>query len=165
MHFNRAWKTECPNIKIRKFSRFTKCSTCVGLKEKIKSTLNSVKRMKYSMNLKDHINFIKKQRLFYYSKRYQAKVNKNCLSIIIDGSDMQNYGIPYFYDITKDSSVGYKIPYKLYGAIVHGVSTHAYLVNKHWGGDSNIVVQILHELIHQLHYKNLKKTLYLQVIY
>ena len=164
-HFLRVWNNTHPNIKLRKFSRFTKCTTCIGLKEKINSTLDNNRRLRYKKQYKIHIDFVKKQRLFYYNKRNSAKNNKDCLSIIIDGSDMANYGIPYFFDITKDSSSGLKIPMKLYGAIVHGINTFAYVLNKNWGGDSNTIVNIIHHIINVLRRDELKKTLYLQVIY
>ena len=76
---------------------------------------------------------------------------------------MKSYGLPYFYEITKESSVGFKIPYKLYGAIVHGVKNFAYLINKNWGGDSNIIINVLHNIIHVLSHRDLKKELFLQV--
>ena len=152
-------------MKLRRFSRFAKCSKCIGLKESITKNLVASTRNYYKKKLKDHVNFIRQQRLCYYAKRYQAKTNKDCMSIIIDGSDMQNYGIPYFYDITKESSTGFKIPYKLYGAIVHGLKTYAFVINKHWGGDCNIIIQILHEIIHRTNPRDMKKTLYLQVYY
>ena len=123
-----------------------------------------MKREKYRYRLKEHIKFVKKQRIFCYSKRFRAKNNKDCLSITIDGSDMQNYGIHYFYDITKETATGLKIPMKLYGAIVHGISTFAYLVNKNWGGDANIIIQIIHNIIYRLNPRDFKKELYLQVI-
>jgi hypothetical protein len=107
---------------------------------------------------------VRKQRMCYYAKRYRAKNNKDCLSVIIDGSDMANYGIPYFFDITKDSSTGLKIPMKLYGAIVHGINTFAYVINKNWGGDANIIINILHNIIYSLNPRDLKKDLFLQVI-
>ena len=41
-------------------------------------------------------------------------------SVIIDGSDQADYGLPYFHVKTKASSKGFKMKCKLIGSLVHG---------------------------------------------
>jgi hypothetical protein len=45
------------------------------------------------------------------------------MSITVDGSDNQKYGLPHFAEKGHEDSKGYKQPMKLYGAIVHGIMT------------------------------------------
>ena len=48
--------------------------------------------------------FIKNERNIYYFKRESAKTEPDkYLSIIVDGSDMANYGLPYFSTNSKES--------------------------------------------------------------
>ena len=67
------------------------------------------------------VQYVKELKNGYYGRRAMAKLDPaNSLSIIIDGSDNGEYGFPYFYVKTKETSKGFKMKTKLIGALVHG---------------------------------------------
>ena len=85
------------------------------------------------------------------------------MSIIIDGSDMATYGLPYFCRVSKDTTTGYKMLMKLIGVIVHGVGVYVFLVHKNWAADPNLTIEIIHQVL--CYNKPIKaKHLFIQVI-
>jgi hypothetical protein len=71
-----------------------------------------------------------------------------------------------------DFEIGWKIPTRLYGAIVHGEFAAAYMFPAHLPGGSNVTVEILHRTLtkliegdveHGIEKRKLPPTLYLQL--
>ena len=125
-----------------------------------------MKKLEYSNKLKEHINLIYKERSSYKNKTLIAKNDPNsAISIIIDGSDMSCYGLPYFCDKSKSTQIGHKIPIKLVGVIVHGIGSYIYLIHKNWPSDPNLTIEILHRTFIKLGKEKIPKILYLQVIF
>ena len=77
---------------------------------------------------------------------------------------MACYSLPFFHDITKKSQVGYKMQIKMYGVLAHGVGTFAYVLNKHWPSNANLIIEVLHRTISCVKTTNKSKILYLQVM-
>lgn len=83
----------------------------------------------------------------YYTKRGLAKSQPDkYMSIIIDGSDMAMYGLPFFSRISKETVTGYKMLMKLVAVIVHGVGVYVFLVHKNWAPDPNLTIEIMHRV-------------------
>jgi hypothetical protein len=57
------------------------------------------------------------------------------------------YSIPYFAVSDKQSSEGWKIPMKLYGAIIHGEFSAAYMYPAHMPGGTNVTVEVIHRAL------------------
>ena len=146
-YFVQVWKAIFPKVKLRKHSRFTLCDDCVKFKEQINSSMSESNKKIIRDEYYKHKSFIKMEKYSYYTKRYMATTYPNkCVSIIIDGSDMANYGLPFFYLKTKETIKGYKMQIKLIGVIVHGVGSFAFLVHKNWPSDPNLTIEVLHRL-------------------
>ena len=146
-YFLRTWNSKYSNVKLRKHSTFTHCDFCEEMKEILITTLDSKIRTKTKNNYREHLQYVKKERECYYEKRLKAKTNPNeYMSIIIDGSDMASYGLPYFYRQTKETVVGYKMLMKLIGVIVHGIGVFVFLVHKNWAADPNLTIEVLHRV-------------------
>lgn len=70
----------------------------------------------------------------YYGRRHIARVQpESSLSIIIDGSDNGEYGLPYFHVKTKGTSKGFKLKIKLVGVLVHGRKVNIYTLPQNQG--------------------------------
>jgi hypothetical protein len=70
-----------------------------------------------------------------YHYRIQKSITfKDSLSMVVDGADMARYGLPYFCINDKSTAEGWKIPARLYGAIVHGEFASAYVFPAHYTG-------------------------------
>ena len=92
--------------------------------------------------------------------------------MVVDGAEMSRYGLPYFCQSDKSTMEGWKIPTRLYGAIVHGEFAAAYMFPAHLPGGSNVTVEIIHRTLTKLidgspedgiERRKLPPTLYLQL--
>ena len=134
-------------MKLRRTSTFTHCDFCEEKKEILRTTLDSSTRTKTKKEYVAHIEYINSERQSYYERRGLAKhYGSQYTSIIIDGSDMACFGLPYFTRQTKQTVVGYKMLMKLVGVIVHGVGSYVFLVHKNWAADPNLTIEILHRI-------------------
>ena len=160
-YFLKCWKNNRFNIKLRKQMRFAKCDTCVTNRETIRHSMSVTEKQQARDVLKAHYALVKKERHTYYAKRALAiKHPELYLSMIIDGSDMANYGLPYFHVNTK-AQTGWKMRFGLMGVIVHGIAARAYMYHKHWSNDSNLTIEVIHRTLSTL--QTLPPTLYLQL--
>ena len=64
------------------------------------------------------------------------------LSIIIDGSDQQSYGFPYFNVVGKEDSKGHKLRCKLLGAIVHGHFAMMFTQHENLPTGGNLTIEV-----------------------
>jgi hypothetical protein len=160
-HFLVTWKKYMAHVKLRRQMRFTKCSICVDKKELIRYSMSSRIKDEAKAELRKHYELVKMERSVYYQKRENAKSEPNkYLSIIVDGSDMANYGLPYF-SMNSKASVGYKMRIGLTGVLIHGIGSRVYLHHKHWPNDPNMTIEVLHRSLSSLN--SLPPTFYLQV--
>lgn len=85
----------------------------------------------------------------YYGRRHLARVHPDSrLSMIVDGSDNGEYGLPYFHIKTKETSKGFKLKTKLIGVLTHGrkVNIYTLLQNQGTGGFSHQIEPTCHAL-------------------
>lgn len=163
-YFITVWKEKFVHIKLRRTSGFTHCEFCEQKKEILATTMNSTLRDKTKKELHLHREFIRNERNVYYVKRARARLDpKSAVSIIIDGSDMANYGLPHFATKSKDTVVGYKMLMKMVGVIVHGIGCFLYVIHKNWAADPNLTIEILHRLLSTIEIQS--RTLYIQVTF
>ena len=146
--FCSVWRNKFKYIKLRKLSGFTHCDFCEENKEILYTTMNQDKRKKAKKELRAHYKYVRNERNIYYVKRARARIDPTlAVSLIIDGSDMANYGLPHFARKSKDTVVGYKILMKLVGVIVHGIGAYVFIVDKNWSADPNLTIEILHRVL------------------
>ena len=86
-----------------------------------------------------------------YHYRIQKSIQfKDSLSMVVDGAEMSRYGLPYFCQADKSTSEGWKIPTRMYGAMVHGEFAAAYLYPAHLPGGTNVMVEVIHRTLTKL---------------
>jgi hypothetical protein len=90
----------------------------------------------------------------------------------VDGAEVSRYGLSYFCVSDKESCEGWKIPTRLYGAILHGEFAAAYVFPAFLPGGTNVVIEVIHRTltvytkgddIHGIPSKKLPPVLYLQL--
>ena len=160
-HFIAVWKKYRLHIKIRRQIRFARCDICCDNRDTIRYSMSSEVKNEARKVLHLHYEYVKKERNMYYSKRNEAKNDpSNYLSMIIDGSDMANYGVPYFHANSK-ACKGWKMRVGLIGVLIHGIGSRCFMFHKHWSNDSNLTIEVLHRTLNTL--RNIPPVLYLQV--
>ena len=161
-HFMSTWKKARPMYKLRRLMRFTKCDTCTTLRETIRVSASVTVKDEARRKLQEHKDMYNKEKDAYYSRRAFARKNPDqAMSIIMDGSDMGSYGIPYFHENSK-AQTGWKMRVGLMGVIVHGIHAACYLYHKHWSNDSNLAIEVIHRTLASI--DNLPPLMYLQVV-
>lgn len=159
-YFIRVWKKFLPNIKLRKFMRFAKCSTCTKLKELLSSTLDVNKRSIIKKKLYVHaIKNLQDRDVYETNKRLAVEFPERYISIGMDGADFQKYGLPYFKEKDKQSDNGYKIPINTIGVRVHGQGDYVFTLPMNLPSDSNSIIHCLHKTLIKLkeRYNNIHK--------
>lgn len=116
------------HVKLPKESRFTKCKTCTVLKCHARKTDNLEERQHVSMKLGGHRRGVMKERMYYYSKRQEARQNPSrCLSMIVDGMDQAKTGLPHAPVSSKGDRGIHVLENGIIGAIVHGHSPEVFM--------------------------------------
>ena len=103
-HFSRVWALRCPEMKLRKWLRFSKCSTCEKHRA-IRFSRESSREAKEDSTriLIAHYKWVKAERAYAHSKKVQAKQQPHqLLSIAVDGTDQLPNGLPQFHQATSN---------------------------------------------------------------
>ena len=105
-YFSSIWKSHCNKIKVRKASRFTKCSTCEELPQAIQLAATEGTNTEQLMReRRKHYEMVSRERMEYRKKKELASLHpSNYCSVIIDGADQSAFGLPHFAVNTKDVS-------------------------------------------------------------
>ena len=167
-YFLKTWRTSrfTKHIRLRKHLRFTKCDTCVELRERKSRTMDRTKLERVRQEEFEHYQFVKAERGGYYKRRlFTCKYPDRALSLIIDGADWYNYAIPYFATKTHETSKLYRFPVYIMGVISHGRGTKCYLVPGHFKQGTNVVLDIIIRTLIGMKGdgQNIPKIIYLQL--
>ena len=132
-------KTSFPEIKLYKYTRLTKCDTCVSLKMK-RNNLNNSNEVVQNQ-LRSHLEFIKKERQIYMKRNFSDET-QNYISIIIDG--MTSLLIPHRFPNPKSMATINPLKISPVGLISHTVNKKfIYLIPEIFPKGSNLVISIL----------------------
>ena len=111
------------------------------------------------------------RKIYEKHKELSKSEKSDYISIAIDGSDMINYGLPFFSEITKDGQKGYKYPIKLVGVIVHSWGNMLYTFPPNIPKGGNSTIHVIHQTLsfvkdlYKLQYnKSLPKYAFFQVL-
>jgi hypothetical protein len=78
-----------------------------------------------------------------YHYRIQRSIQfKESLSLVVDGAEMSRYSLPYFCVHDKESAEGWRLPTRMYGAILHGEFSAAYVFPAFLPGGTNVVIEV-----------------------
>ena len=165
-YFYHIWRTECRNVKVRAWLKFAKCDECVCIRKLRKETRHGACLKKIRARERAHIKFIKAERQSYYKRRRRAiEQPDHCLSIVIDGADQQAYALPYHNVQTHASQKAIRVPIHVYGVMVHGIGTWAYIYHDNVRQGTNVTVDVLFRTLAAIEAagRTLPDTLYLQL--
>ena len=97
-YFNKIRRKWFPHVKLRKVLRFSKCETCVTLREKCWDRKSSREaRADARVQLEEHYHYVKQERAEALRKAYLGVLRPNeVLSMAIDGTSQLVHGIPQF---------------------------------------------------------------------
>jgi hypothetical protein len=85
---------------------------------------------------------VKTERAGYHYRIQRSIQFKESLSLVVDGAEMSRYSLPYFCVNDKESSEGWRIPTRMYGAILHGEFSAAYVFPAFLPGGTNVVIEV-----------------------
>lgn len=111
-------------------------------------TVNPELKQSVRRLLNNHVDMVWEAKQCYYNARDQARLDPNSLlSMIIDGSDQANYGMPYFAVKTKENCKGHKMKTKLIGSLVHGRQLNVFTAGENLHTGSDMVIEVLHRTL------------------
>ncbi len=144
-YFNEVWRTQFPEIRLRKHCVFTKCPFCVEHRERRGDrSLSADARAEAKQRLKLHIAWAhKRERGLYMDKVAQAQQEPHkYISIAIDATEKFPHGFPHFFETTKDTD-GTRLKVHVVIAMVHGSRPRVYLGWENLKSDPNLVCEVL----------------------
>lgn len=165
-YFYSVWRTDCKKVKVRAWLKFAKCDDCIKIRKLRKATKQGRSLEKVRKMEKDHIKFVKAERQSYYKRRRRAVEHPSqCMSIVIDGADQQAYALPYHHVQTHASQKAIRVPIHVYGVMVHGIGTWAYVYHDNVRQGNNVTVDVLYRTLAAIEAagRTLPDTLYLQL--
>jgi hypothetical protein len=136
-HFYKIWRQDpdLRRIRCRRYLRFSKCDLCVKLRANVPHSLSGglshrqIDKSKRRKAFSKHIKDIKAERGAYMNrKRHAALYPDETMSIIIDGADQQNMGVPWYVEKSNMMKNTHKIGFNVYGVLVHGRKPYVYMV-------------------------------------
>jgi hypothetical protein len=146
-HFMKTWREhrDTSNIKLRKHLRFAICDTCVKFRDlKDYSQDHQEKQQILAAEIKHH-NFIKDERLTYYSRIQKGiKPFIDCVSIIADGADNGRYAVPYHHVRSHTSNGCARLPTHVMGVLMHGYRPHAYTYYENFKHGTNVTIEAIY---------------------
>ena len=145
--FLRLWATFFDNIKVRKWTRFTRCDFC----EKHRAIQNSSRSSNEQkcdaiVQLTDHYRHITMERAYADSKAFRARAHpQEVLSLAIDGTDQLPNGLPQFERSTGSvAGAHHRVHYKFTICRNHGLGeTICYTHRENIPGNPNLTIEII----------------------
>lgn len=143
--FCSVWREHFPELRLRKFHRFTKCTFCVRCRSTLSDRkLSEAVRLEAKVRLKQHIAWANKRERGHYKFKRTIAIEDpaRAISVSIDGTDKFDHGFPHFFEITKnDDSVRLKV--NVVCVMVHGTNPYIYIGWEHLFSDPNLVCEVL----------------------
>eukprot|EP00733_Pompholyxophrys_punicea_P001534 Pompholyxophrys_punicea_v1_NODE_799_length_1278_cov_2.852003.p1 type:complete len:308 gc:universal NODE_799_length_1278_cov_2.852003:157-1080(+) len=162
--FYRCLRDFFPTVKFPSEDRFARCKTCVTIKNALeKPTISKLELQELNKQKKIHGEQQMRERLYYYTKREQAK-QPDVTSFIVDGADQRNTSAPKPAHLSKGTEEfrGDLVKTHVTGVISHHDGIDLYVDSGEHHHDSNLTIHcILQSLLKRK--ENLGKTFYLQL--
>ena len=168
-YFTSIWSSDMQHIKIRKHHRFAICTDCLRITDGLRKTTDYNRRKEFKELQIAHTNIIRREKSEYYRHRDLARKHpEEYISMIIDGADQSNYGLPHFHEKAKSFS-GLVQDCKIMGTLAHGRASFIYLCPMNVGSGVNLVIEVLHQNLSNIYFNQcpeksrLPRTLMLQL--
>ena len=151
-YFMSVWKKRCHHVRARKRSGFQKCAVCTLYQDRVREHLNNglvLDELRVMYN--DHIGMVMKERDAYFMRQMMAEEDPHrFLSIIVDGADQKNYGIPHFVEASK-SDRGHQLKVKIVAAMQHlkrgERDLHLFAMTDEFATGANHVIEVVHRFL------------------
>jgi hypothetical protein len=139
-YFCRTWRTNkaLSYIKVRRYLKFSKCQDCITLRGRLPPDFHGTHLERHKevklrrRQYKEHIEDVKTERAGYWGRRRNACLRpEETLSMIVDGADVRDDGIPHFHQKSYALQGCFKLGVHTFGVIVHGSGPFIYLVQDH----------------------------------
>jgi hypothetical protein len=165
-YFGVVWRKDHDDIKLRAYTRFTKCSTCIMLRAAKKEHGGTRKLHKsIKLRLAKHHMLIRRYRATALSNAQLAQMYPDkYLSIAQDATDQTDYGLPKMAEYSK-SEDSFRLKQKVMVTFVHGIGVWLWTMaeNLHSGPAEAVeCLQRTLEAVLELRGKPLPKILFLQ---
>ena len=150
-YFMAVWKGD-PVLKktyrLRKYLPFSKCTRCETNRNAREKTKDTAELVRLKKSLKKHLEFVRKERGTYYTRRGAAESNpQDSLSLIIDGADQNKYALPYTCQKSHATDGAWRMKIHTIGVIAHGRGTYCYTCPDHVAQGHNVTIQALHDTL------------------
>jgi hypothetical protein len=146
-YFNSIWRSKFPNIKLRKYLRFSKCGTCEELRAiRFDQKQPAATRKNAQRQLLLHYADIKHERATAEARKQYAIQNPTeVLSIAMDGTDQLPNGLPQFAQPRSgDANANHRFRLKFTLLRVHNTqTTYAFSHAENILGDPNLTIETL----------------------
>ena len=108
-------------LKFKRFSRFTGCTTCVTLKERVQTAASYADKLYASRQLHQHHEQQWRDRMIYWRMRAHAgRPNTRWIVIIIDGADQAKFKVLKVASMPKNIEGEHRPQMKVEGVWTHG---------------------------------------------
>ena len=149
-HKNAKGHPDVPVLKLRKWMPFAKCTECIErrklkIAEKDPSSLRAIIE-----DERAHIRFVKRERLSYRLRQIESIRSDAYLSLIIDGADQSQHGLPHSCAKSHATDADWKLKLHLMGVIAHGYGAYVYTCPANFGQGHNVTIQALMETLAQI---------------
>ena len=166
-YFLTTWKEYLGSVKVRAIQRFTKCTECEMIRSELTTSVGNTRRTEELMLLRrNHIKFVTKERASYLSRMKRAQTApKEVWSVVIDGADQSEFGLPHFTINTKDTR-GESLKVKLIGLLDHGTdrALSLFTLTAQFETGANHLIESLHRWLDRKAEGNpLPKTIFIQM--
>ena len=151
-YFYRVWRTFASFVNVRKNHGFQVCSRCELLRAEMSKHLQDEDTLLTLIEQHAvHLKFIERERSAYEGRQKLAEQNpQQYCSIIVDGADQKNYGLPHFAVSTK-SDAGHKLKVKVVGVLEHILRGQEWLslfaMTEEYETGANHIVEVVHQTL------------------
>lgn len=150
--FMETWKMHCGHVKVKKSTRFTKCSLCERLREALaQATRDGTPCGVLKQKKAAHYDFVFRERREYRRKRELSILRPaEYMSIVIDGADQTAFTLPHFAVSVKDTR-GHGMKVHMIGLLHHGIinQLNLFLMTDEHETVSNHIIEVLHRFINE----------------
>ena len=151
--FKRVWR-ECFEqvLKIRSYGKFTTCTTCCELKQKMHAAATHAARCKMAQEYALHLEKTWRDRQVYWrmrgagssgKQREAGMPDRDWLVIIVDGADQAKFRIMKAVEWPKAVEGEHRPKMKVTGALAHGFEMSFNFIEENVKRGSNLVVEVL----------------------
>ena len=142
---------EAPVLKLRAWMPFAKCTQCIQNRKKREGEKDIEVQKILIDEHRGHLRFVKRERLSYKLRQYESVCASNdYLSLIIDGADQSDHGIPHTCAKSHYTDQEWKLRMHLIGVIAHGHGAYVYTCPGNIAQGHNVTIQALFETLLQI---------------